>query len=366
LETSIKTVKLPLVKPNRETERELLRLFRDFRWVYDQTARRLPSIPRKRIGQSKHPMYYHWVKEYRSHVDLFAQVAQEAVQKARESYASMLGNKVYDGIPRSGRNVARFHNQCFHINRFGNIYILDIPVRGGRRNNRVLLAFKPNDYSEQYLRPVVQSKLKYGASELKQYGGEWWFNLTIKEPVEVHEGGTPVGVDFGLRNIAVACAYSEGGPHVKLWSGKKAQHKRRLYLEKIADLERKGLLRKVKSLKSRYRDYMYTENHRISREIIEYAKTHPEPIIILEDLHKFRKENDWTFAELRTFIEYKALDAGIPVMAVNPKNTSNTCNKCGYTDSMNRNGIIFKCLGCGYEVNADVNAAINLSSYMRR
>lgn len=361
--TSIKTVGLPLVTPKPEVCSELERVFRDFRWVYNETGKRLPSIPRYRVKYSTYPTYYEWVKEFRREekVDLPAMACQEAVQKARESYASMLSNKNYDEIPRSRNDVARFHNQCFNIERFGNVYLLDLPVKGGRTDNRVLIPFKGDNYSEKILRRVVDGELDYGASELKKYGGGYWFNLTIKKQVELGEKFTAVGVDFGLRNIAVACAWADDKPHVKLWSGKRARHKRKLFLEKIRKLSRKGLLKKVKNLRHSYRDYMKTKNHQISREVISFASEFSEPYIVLEDLHKFRKLNDWTFAELRTFIEYKALEEGIPVVSEDPRNTSNRCNRCGYTDPDNRNGIIFKCQGCGYEVNADVNAAINLA-----
>ena len=174
---------------------------------------------------------------------------------------------------------------------------------------------------------------------------------------------SPVGVDFGLTNIAVACAFAEDNPHVKLWSGKQARYKRKLFLDRIKSLSEKGLLSEVKKTKNKYRQYMKTVNHLVSREIIEFASKHVKPVIVLENLHMFRKQNDWNFFELRTFIEYKALEQGIPVVAVDPKNTSNRCNRCGYTDPENRNGINFNCVNCGYQVNADVNAAINLAKH---
>lgn len=361
MKTSIKTIRLPLITPKKAVQRDLDQLFKNFRYIYDETAKRMPSLPRKRVGYAKASTYYEWVKELNAESNLFSQVAQAAGQKARENYAAMLGNKVYNVISRSSRNVAQFHNQCFKIEHFGNMYFLNLPIKGGWKNNRVILPFKPNEYSDKFLQQIVSTKLAHGTGELKKYGDDYWFNLTVKTPVEINEKVTPVGIDMGLTNIAVACAFSEGKTHVKLWSGKGARHKRRLFLDRIASLQSKSHLKEVKFVKNKYRDYMMGENHRISREIVNFASGFFKPYIVLENLHQFRKQNDWTFAELRTFIEYKALESGIPVVAVNPKNTSNTCNKCGYTDGKNRNGTIFRCLECGYEVNADVNAAINLS-----
>lgn len=366
--TSIKTIRLPLVKPKKEVCKEIDRVFKEFRWVYDEASKRLPSLPKDRIKHPTSSTYYEWVKEFRreGRVDLPAQVVQEAVLKARESYASMLSNETYDGIPRSHNDVVRFNNQCFEIKRFGDIYLLDFSVKAGWVNNRILIPFEDNNYSKKILRQVIDEELDYGASELKQYDDSYWFNLTIKEEVELGEKAIPVGVDFGLRNIAVACVWSKGKANVKLWSGKRGRYKRKNFLDRKSDYQHKGLLRKVRETRTNYREYMKTKNHQVSREIIDFALDFFNPFIVLEDLHKFRKQNDWTFAELRTFIEYKALDANIPVIAVDPKNTSNMCNKCKYTSSDNRDGIIFKCLNCGYEVNADVNAAINLAKNIDR
>jgi len=46
--------------------------------------------------------------------------------------------------------------------------------------------------------------------------------------------------------------------------------------------------------------------------------------------------HSWAFRKLQSFIEYKALEKGIPVVYVNPKNTSKTCPRCGHTDKANR------------------------------
>ena len=35
--------------------------------------------------------------------------------------------------------------------------------------------------------------------------------------------------------------------------------------------------------------------------------------------------NSWSFHQIRSFIEYKAREAGIPVIIVNPRNTSREC-----------------------------------------
>jgi len=67
--------------------------------------------------------------------------------------------------------------------------------------------------------------------------------------------------------------------------------------------------------------------------------------------------------QLQSFIKYKALEAGVRVEYVAAKNTSRMCSNCGHTRKSNRKDQAhFKCLECGYEVNADVKNSAALSA----
>lgn len=74
------------------------------------------------------------------------------------------------------------------------------------------------------------------------------------------------------------------------------------------------------------------------------------------------KLGKWAFFQLRAFTEYKAKLAGVPFKLVNPAYTSQMCSVSGYTDKANRvSQSDFKCLSCGNILNADYNAAVNIS-----
>ncbi|MHA1860358.1 MAG: transposase [Candidatus Asgardarchaeia archaeon] len=65
---------------------------------------------------------------------------------------------------------------------------------------------------------------------------------------------------------------------------------------------------------------------------------------------------------MQFFVEYKALERGIPVVYVSPKNTSITCPRCGRIDKANRRSQpLFRCAKCGFQHNADYVASLNLS-----
>jgi putative transposase len=61
-----------------------------------------------------------------------------------------------------------------------------------------------------------------------------------------------------------------------------------------------------------------------------------------------------------SMLAYKAEEAGRQLVVVNPRHTSQTCAHCGHVDKDSRHGTVFRCVGCGHEDHADVNAAVNI------
>jgi IS605 OrfB family transposase len=187
------------------------------------------------------------------------------------------------------------------------------------------------------------------------------------------------GVDLGVENIAVD---SDGGMH----SSSDIEAKRRKYAARRKAIGRKtgGASRKTRRqchkamarAERKEARYRKNENHRIAKELVEKAKD-TDRGIALEDLKgirdrvRFRKPQrarmgGWAFFQLRSFVEYKAQLAGVPVVAVDPRNTSRTCSRCGHCEKANRKSQAeFVCQQCGYSEHADLNAALNLRDRAR-
>lgn len=205
--------------------------------------------------------------------------------------------------------------------------------------------------------------------------GKWFLLVTVEAP-----DGTPtpitdfIGVDFGVVNIA---ADSDGEAHSS----------DRIEAKRIARFnQRRAIGKKTKNAnrsrrrschraiirfgvkEGRYRKYI---NHCISKRLVAKAKDTGSGIA-LEDLNgirdriQFRKQQrarmgGWAFSQLRLFVEYKAKLAGVPVVAVDPRNTSRQCSACGHCEKANRkNQSEFECLACGHKSLADFNAARNI------
>ena len=64
---------------------------------------------------------------------------------------------------------------------------------------------------------------------------------------------------------------------------------------------------------------------------------------------------------IRSKLEYKCQWHGRTFVAVPAGNTSRTCSRCGYSDPANRQSqASFYCQECGFQSNADINAAENI------
>ena len=71
--------------------------------------------------------------------------------------------------------------------------------------------------------------------------------------------------------------------------------------------------------------------------------------------------NDAGWGVFLAILHAKAESAGRTIIAVNPRHTSQRCAQCGHVDAGNRvTQAAFRCLACGHEANADVNAAVNI------
>jgi putative transposase len=181
-----------------------------------------------------------------------------------------------------------------------------------------------------------------------------------------------LGVDLGIVNIAVD---SDGGIH----SGEAVEKIRRKHHRNRKTLQRKGTKgarKRLKNLAGREGRFRKHENHRISKTLVKLAKDTGRGIA-LEDLKGIRERTTvraknrvrhagWSFAQLRSFVEYKAGMAGVPIQLVDPRNTSRTCSACGHCEKANRpSQAKFLCKHCGYSEHADLNSARNLAGLGR-
>ena len=229
----------------------------------------------------------------------------------------------------------------------------------------------PRPYVREYLERVTDGEASYGTAEFRlSDDGHLAAHIPISWEVDVYEPGdvtTTVGVDIGENVLyAAAVVNSDGVAGVEMESGREFRHYRERLQEKRERLMERDDLRGLKQNRGEQQRYTEQVLDTASRRIVELAVEHAPAKIHLEDLTHYRETardpiHDWPFALLQEKIAYKAAAEGIPVTAVAARNTSVTCRKCGQTNREYRDGADFSCARCGYEVHADVNAAINIA-----
>lgn len=178
-----------------------------------------------------------------------------------------------------------------------------------------------------------------------------------------------LGVDLGIVYLATD---SDGQD----FSGEKIDNTRERYATLRGGLQSTGTKsakRHLKKLSGKEQRFHRDVNHCISKTIVTKAKDTGRAIA-LEDLIGIRNQitvskaqrsrhHSWGFYQLRQFIEYKSVVAGVPVEFVDPRYTSRTCPSCGCIDKKNRpNRDTFNCVQCGLAGSADHIAAINIAN----
>lgn len=165
-----------------------------------------------------------------------------------------------------------------------------------------------------------------------------------------------LGIDLGIAQ-PIAC--SDG----KFFgSGDYIRHKK-LELSK----HRAAQASKSEEITAKQSRWTNDLNHKLSRQLVDYCSLHKIGVLSMEDLkgshlsnRKFRRYN-WAFKDLINKVKYKAECAGLKVISVDPRYTSQTCSSCGQKSGDNRvSQSLFLCSHCGLKANADINAAKNI------
>jgi len=93
--------------------------------------------------------------------------------------------------------------------------------------------------------------------------------------------------------------------------------------------------------------------------------------IVIEDLKNVKNKSKlnkkfnnklqrWTYPKVFNKLERLCQENGILLTKVNPAYTSQICSRCGTLDKSSRKGESYQCSSCNLEIDADLNASINI------
>jgi putative transposase len=182
---------------------------------------------------------------------------------------------------------------------------------------------------------------------------------------------TAIGIDVGISKFAVFSDGSEIKNPRFMASDQKKISKLQRQIAKIPKNSKNSKLRlkKRKALSFVFEKVVNKRNdwlHKKSRDVINSFNT-----ICIEDLDiDNMKQNGWksinrsindvAWRKFRDLLSYKAEEAGVNLVLVNPKNTTRECSGCGEMVFKPLDQRVHSCPHCGLEMDRDLNAAINI------
>ncbi|NPA62678.1 MAG: IS200/IS605 family element transposase accessory protein TnpB [Methanococci archaeon] len=209
----------------------------------------------------------------------------------------------------------------------------------------------------------------YKLGRLTIFKRDDWYYISISVKIEPPERKVTnvIGVDLGVYNFVVV-ADAKGRELLRI-SGKDIIERKKLLEYKYSvKQQRARRYSKNRVIGHKYKNYSKYVNHCIAKKVVEIAKKY-NAMVVLENLKRIRGKSKslrrlfrkWPYFDLIQKIEYKAKENGIPVVKINPRNTSKTCSRCGYVDRKLKNERIFVCPKCGLRIDRDLNGAINIA-----
>lgn len=133
----------------------------------------------------------------------------------------------------------------------------------------------------------------------------------------------------------------------------------------------KKISKKKQGSKSFYR--ALTERDNKINQSINLIGSDDIKTIVVEDLLDVKKNSKgkirksfnnklqrWSYSKVLSKLSMNCEVSGVDFIKVNPAYTSQTCSRCGFKHKDNRSLESFTCLSCGFEIDADYNASINI------
>lgn len=343
--------------PSREQQAVLDEILWVAGWLYNRAL----DYRRKRWNESRKSVTYYeqagmW-RDWRNEPGdnslrlLNMSAGQQVLRRLDSAYKQFL--KGERGKPRFQKST-RFNSVNYK------------PGDGAKIKGNRLYVQNVGRVTVRWHRALPDGKLKNIVIVRKPCG--WYVLLQIDLPDQPVEKSTnpPVGVDMGITH---ALALSDG----KTFDSPQHLHsslKKLRMLQRSVSRKKKGGKNRRKAVQKVARLHEHIANQRIdwwhktTRQLVETYGA-----IALEDLSlKFmlrngklsRSAHDVSLGMFRTLLDYKAVEAGVEVVAVNPRNTSQVCSDCGSIVLKDLSVRLHVCPDCGLTLDRDVNAAKNV------
>jgi IS605 OrfB family transposase len=223
-------------------------------------------------------------------------------------------------------------------------------IENKKRSITINLPFKHHKHSLKFVNWERKKSI-----QLKIINDNYYINLfySQKSPQKKQEGFA-LGIDQGYKKL-LSCSNGQ------------------ILGTELFEIYQQ-LTRKQKNSKA-YKKLLKHKSNEINR-ICNLLDINDIKEIVIEDLKNVKKNTKknkriftktmnkmqyWSYKQTIDKLERLCEENGVLLTKVNPAYTSQTCSNCGCVDKKSRNGESYICQHCGYEIDADLNASINIS-----
>jgi len=291
--------------------------------------------------------------------DLHVQARQKAAEAVKSAMAlGRKGRKV--NCPQSTLCPPRYNKNSFSVD--WQKGLANLATVAGRQK----VAFVVPAYA------LAMVGNRVATADLVYRRGRFTLHVVLKlADVEFTDNGQALGVDLGVCRPAVTSDNRFHGK--KRW--RQVEHRRHHLRRKLQSNGSKSAKKHLRRLAGRSARFRRDCDHVLSKSILANILKDfgPGTAVVIENLTNIRTRvkanrgeakrrlHSWSFAQLASFLTYKAEAKGCCVAGVDPRHTSQRCAACGYIYRGNRRSqSLFVCRSCGHRDNADLNASKNI------
>jgi IS605 OrfB family transposase len=178
-------------------------------------------------------------------------------------------------------------------------------------------------------------------------------NFSYSKEVELKEKQDSIGIDLGYKKLAIVSTGQIVGRDFEKMCESITSKK------KNSKAYKKALLERDNYLNEELKKIDLTNVSTVYAEDLVYVKhrTKQQKRLSTKFMNKLQY---WTYSKALVKLQNICEEHGVTLEKVSPEYTSQQCSSCGHIDKRSRNGEHYHCVSCGCELDADLNAAINI------
>jgi len=336
---------------------------------------------RKRLTELKKQKEYAWLNKYSNNI------TKQAIKDACQAYKNFFeGRTKFPKFKSKKRSKQSFYVDTAKIKITDTHVKLEKLTTSKKSNKQKLNWIKLSEKS----RIPIGDNVKYSNPRITFDGLNWWLSIGVEEVEAKNQNYTEgIGIDLGVKDLAVVST-GQKFENINKSSKVKKLEKRLKRLQR--KLSKKYELNKIQieGGEFRYRktnnikklEFLVLKTHRRLKNIrhdyihqitTSLVKTKPEYVVmedlntkgILQNRRLAKAVQEQMFREFIRQMEYKCQWNSIRfILADRFYPSSKTCSRCGsIKEQLSLSERKYKCNQCGFEIDRDLNASINLKNY---